>query len=66
MAGEQGGGEATREGEVDEPAISSEDEEWEINTNNEVVLMDEEIAAIREKYGIPSFVGMEANPLGYR
>ena len=26
---------------------------------------NEEIAGIREKYGIPSFVGMEANPLGY-
>ena len=25
----------------------------------------EEVAEIREKYGIPSFVGMAANPLGY-
>ena len=28
-------------------------------------MTNEEIAKIREKYGIPSFVGMEANPLGY-
>ena len=65
LAGEQDGKAAAREGEVDEPATSSEDEEWEINTNDEAVLTEEEIAVIREKYGIPSFVGMEANPLGY-
>ena len=63
--GEQYGDEVVPEGEDNQPATSSDDELWEINTTNEPVLTDEEIAEIRERYGIPSFVGMEANPLDH-
>ena len=65
LAGEFGGDVAAKEGKEDEPATSSEDELWEINTNDEPMLTNEEITEIREKYEIPSFVGMKANPLGY-
>ena len=66
LAGEQSGEEVTQGGERDEPATSSDDELWEINSTNELVLTDEEIAEIREKYGILSFVGMEVNPSSHR
>ena len=51
--------------EPDEIATSFEDEEWEINVDDEILTTEHELSAIREKYGIPSFVGMGANPQGY-
>ena len=47
-----------------EAASSTEDEEWEVN-RGEVMMSIVELRNIREKYGVPPFVGMRSNPTGY-
>ena len=47
-----------------EMTSSTEDKEWEVN-RGEMMMSIGELRNIREKYGVPLFVGMRTNPTGY-
>ena len=42
---------ADREAESDEAVTSFENKEWEINAGDEIVIIDDKVSVIHEKYG---------------